>query len=219
LDLGFSVFADDEANSIFPKWTPFEGSTFFDGGSPNLGEQGPGQALQFAPGDATPKYAIAQDLTLDTINDFDPREHAGRIGELVELISANSVNIDRFRDNGGKLIFFHGTVDDFIPVYSSIQYYERLLGRYETGALGEFVRFYTIPGMGHVTGVFNARISTLDALEAWVERDSAPGELVATDANESTRGRTRPVCHYPDWPRYRGSGDLDAATSFSCVGP
>jgi pimeloyl-ACP methyl ester carboxylesterase len=216
-DLGFSVFADDEGNSVFPKWTPFEGSTFVDGGFPNLGAQGPGQALQFAPGDATPKYAIAQDLTLDTLNDFDPRRYAGRIGELTEQLAANSVNLDRFRSKGGKLIFFHGMVDDFIPVYSSIQYFERLQGRYPPSELEDFVRFYTIPGMGHVTGVFNARISTLDALEAWVEDGTAPGELVATDANADTSGRTRPVCHYPEWPRYRGSGDVDEAASFTCV--
>ena len=139
-DLGFSVFADDELTSVFPKWTPFEGSTFMDGGSTNLGREGPQQALQYGPGDATPRYAIAQDLTLDTMNDFDPGQYAGRIGELVELISANSVNIDRFRDNGGKLIYFHGRVDDFIPVYSSIQYWERLQQRYDEEALSDFVR-------------------------------------------------------------------------------
>ena len=153
------------------------------------------------------------------MNDFDPRRHAGRIGELVELISANSVNLDRFRDNGGKLIYFHGLVDDFIPVYSSIQYWERLQGRYPVEALDNFVRFYTIPGMGHVTGVFNGRISTLDALEAWVERDDAPGELVATDANQDSNNRKRPVCLYPEWPRYSGSGSLDDEANFACVSP
>ena len=218
-DLGFSIFADDDGTSVFPKWTPFEGSTFVDGGFPNLGGQGPGQALQFAPGDATPKYAIAQDLTLDTMNDFDPRRYAGRVAELAQLISANSVNIDRFERNGGKLIFFHGLIDDFIPVYSSIQYYERLQNRYDPAMLENFVRFYTIPGMGHVTGVFNARIATLDALEAWVEKGEAPGELVASDANEASAGRTRPVCRYPNWPRYRGSGSVDEARNFSCVNP
>ena len=218
-DLGFSVFADDEGNSVFPKWTPFEGSTFVDGGFPNLGGGGPGQALQFAPGDATPKYAITGDLTLDTMNDFDPRQHAARIGELVEVISANSTNLDRFRERGGKLIYFHGRVDDFIPVYSSIQYWERLQKRYPTEALREFVRFYTVPGMGHVTGVFNARISSLDYLEAWVERGVAPGELVATDANADTAGRTRPVCQFPQWPRYDGSGNADDADNFDCVAP
>jgi len=216
-DLGFSVFADDDGNSIFPKWTPFEGSTFFDGNFPNLGSEGPGQALQFLPGDATPRYAIAQDLALDSLYGFDPRRYAGRIAELAHRISANSVNLDRYRQRGGKLIFFHGAIDDFIPVYSSIEYYERLRTRYGDAALGDFVRFYVIPGMGHVTGTFNARISTLDVLEAWVEQGSAPGDLLATDANEATAGRTRPVCRYPAWPRYRGRGDLDDAASFECV--
>jgi pimeloyl-ACP methyl ester carboxylesterase len=216
-DLGFSVFADDEGDSTFPKWTPFEGSTFFDGGFPNLGAQSPREALQFAPGDATPRYAIAQDLTLDTINDFRPKQYAGRIAELASSISANSTNLDAFRDRGGKLIFFHGMVDDFIPVYSSVQYYERLQKRYDRDTLQDFVRFYTIPGMGHVTGVFNARISSLDYLENWVENGRAPGNLIATDANSDTAGRTRPVCTYPAWPRYRGSGRLDEAANFACV--
>ena len=216
-DLGFSVFSDDELTSIFPKWTPFEGSTFVDGGFPNLGGDGPLQALQYGPGDATPRYAIAQDLTLDSMNNFDPAQYAGRIGELVELISANSVELDRFKAKGGKLIYFHGNVDDFIPVYSSIQYWERLQQRYNEDSLSDFVRFYTIPGMGHVTGVFNARISSLDVLEAWVERGQIPGELIAIDENQATSGRTRPVCHYPEWPRYNGRGDINRAENFSCV--
>ena len=218
-DLGFSVFADDEGNSIFPKWTPFEGSTFFDGGYPNLGADGPDQALQRMPGDATPRYAIARDLTLDAMRDFDPRRYAGRIAELVEVMSANSTDLERFRGRGGKLIFFHGTVDDYIPVYSSIEYFDRLQRRYGDTALDSFVRFYTIPGMGHVTGPFNARIAMLDYLEAWVESGEAPGELIAIDVNESTAGRTRPVCRYPAWPRYESDGDLDHAASFVCVEP
>tara|TARA_R110000824_G_scaffold288508_3_gene476864 strand:- start:206135 stop:207823 length:1689 start_codon:yes stop_codon:yes gene_type:complete len=218
-DLGFSVYPDDEGNSIYPKWTPYEGSTFVDGGFPNLGAQGPGQALQFGPGNATPKYAIAQDLTLDTINDFDPRRYAGRIGELAHLISANSVNLDRYQAKGGKLLFFHGRADDFIPVYSSIQYYERLQARYEPEVLADFVKFYTIPGMGHISGVFNARISLLSILDNWVAAGQEPGELVAVDANPETAGRTRPVCEYPQWPRYQGRGDINDAASFTCVNP
>jgi len=79
------------------------------------------------------------------------------------------------------------------------------------------VKFYTVPGMGHVTGVFNGRISTLDSLEAWVERGEEPGTLTAIDENQATSGRTRPVCHYPAWPRYNGRGDINSADSFSCV--
>jgi len=65
--------------------------------------------------------------------------------------------------------------------------------------------------------VFNARISSLDYLEAWVERGQAPDELLAVDENAATAGRTRPVCHYPAWPRYNGRGDVNSAESFTCV--
>lgn len=216
-DAGFSIYSDDKGNSLFPKWAPFEGSTFMDGGASNLGVQGPESALQRAPGVATNGLAIAQDLTLDVMADFNPLQYAGRIIDVASKMSANSVAIERYRDSGGKLIFFHGRVDDYITVYSSIQYYERLLNRFGQQGVDSFVRFYTIPGMGHVTGVFNARIAMLDALEAWVEKDQAPATLLATDANKATAGRSRPVCLYPGWPRYRGDGDVNEAASFECV--
>jgi pimeloyl-ACP methyl ester carboxylesterase len=216
-DLGFSIYSDDGGNTIFPKWSPFIGSTFFDGNFPNLGAMGPGDSLQFRPGSATPVYAIAQNLNIDPMTEFNPAEHAGRIAELAGMMSATSVNLDTFNAKGGKLIFYHGLADDFIPFYSSIQYWDRLQTRYERSTLDKFVRFYTIPGMGHQSGPFSARLSTLDALEAWVERDQAPGELQAIDSNQSSFGRSRPVCIYPQWPRYNGMGDIDLAESFTCV--
>jgi feruloyl esterase len=214
--VGFPVFPDDTSSASFPKWTPFVGSTFKDGGLTILGAEGPQQALQYAPGAATLGYAIARDASLNVYENFDPKDHQARIKELGEKMSANSIDLDRFQQNGGKLIFFHGMVDDFISPYSSIYYYNRLKTRYTPDALDDFVKFYTIPGMGHVTGVFNARVSSLDALEAWVEQGVAPGDLVATDANAATAGRTRPVCHYPNWPKYNGSGDIKEAASFTC---
>jgi feruloyl esterase len=215
--VGFPIFADDTQSAEFPKWTPFEGSTFKDGGLSILGAEGPQQALQYAPGAATLGLAIAQDPTLNVYENFDPLQFEARIKDIVPRLSANSIDLDRWRAKGGKLIYFHGLVDDFISPYSSIQYWNRLQTRYDAAALDEFVRFYTIPGMGHVTGVFNARLSSLDALEAWVEQGVAPGELLASDANQATAGRTRPVCLYPAWPKYDGTGDLNVAASFSCV--
>ncbi|MES2626857.1 MAG: tannase/feruloyl esterase family alpha/beta hydrolase [Pseudomonadota bacterium] len=215
--VGFPIFPDDTQSAEFPKWTPFEGSTFKDGGLSILGAEGPQQALQYAPGAATLGLAIAEDPALNVYENFDPLQFEARIKDIVPRLSANSIDLDKWRANGGKLIYFHGLVDDFISPYSSIQYWNRLQTRYDAAALDEFVKFYTIPGMGHVTGVFNARLSSLDALEAWVEQGTAPGELVASDANQASAGRTRPVCFYPAWPKYDGSGDINAATSFSCV--
>lgn len=216
-EVGFPIFADDKESAAFPKWTPFAGSTFKDGGGDILGATGPTQALQYAPGAATLGIAIAQDPKLDVYQGFDPKAYQARIRELGHSMSANDTNLDGFRKRGGKMIWFHGLADDFISPYSSIQYYGRLQKRYNATALEGFLRFYTLPGTGHVTGPFAARMSSLDALEAWVEQGKGPGELVASDANKATAGRTRPVCRYPGWPRYSGKGDINAAASFSCV--
>ncbi len=213
---GFSIFADDVGSAAFPKWTPFAGSTFKDGGGDILGGAGPKQALQYAPGAATLGMAIAQDANLDVYQSFDPKAYQARIRELAHSMSANDTNLDGYRKRGGKLIWFHGLADDFITPYSSLQYYERLQKRYDAKALEGFLRFYTLPGTGHVTGPFAARMASLDALEAWVEQGKAPGELLAVDANKATAGRTRPVCRYPAWPHYSGSGDLNSAASFVC---
>ena len=213
---GFAIFADDKGSAQFPKWTPFAGSTFKDGGIDILGGDGPLKALQYAPGAATLGLAIAQDANLDVYAHFDPKAYEARIKDLALRISANSTDLDSYQKRGGKLIFFHGLADDFISPYSSIQYYTRLQSRYKSDALGSFVKFYTIPGMGHVTVVFAARIASLDALENWVEKGVAPGTLLASDANKDTAGRTRPVCLYPAWPHYAGKGELNSAQSFSC---
>ena len=63
---------------------------------------------------------------------------------------------------------------------------------------------------------FNATWDSLTALEQWVEGGTAPSNQVTTDS-VGVPGRTRPMCDYPRWPRYKGSGDVNAASSFSCV--
>jgi hypothetical protein len=78
------------------------------------------------------------------------------------------------------------------------------------------MRFYLIPGLSHGFGTFNAKYDGLAALDAWVEKGEAPKSLVATDGNPGA-ARSRPMCVYPTWPRYNGSGADGAAESYTCV--
>jgi feruloyl esterase len=41
--------------------------------------------------------------------------------------------------------------------------------------------------------------------------------LIGTDRAQGTAGRTRPLCVYPAWPKYNGSGDPKSAASFTCA--
>ena len=108
----------------------------------------------------------------------------------------------------------HGTSDESVSPYDTINYYQRLSDHYGPSLMG-FARFYLVPGYGHYSGVFNARWDPLEVLDAWADRKIAPETLVATDGNKGV-DRSRPMCVYPNWPRYNGSGDVNIASSFSC---
>jgi feruloyl esterase len=67
-----------------------------------------------------------------------------------------------------------------------------------------------------VSSIFNAAWDSLTALDQWVDRGIAPSAQVVSDT-AGVPGRTRPLCDYPKWPKYKGSGDVNAAASFNCA--
>jgi feruloyl esterase len=97
-----------------------------------------------------------------------------------------------------------------------------------------FVRLYMVPGMEHCAngpgpsffgqlGIPTAAQSpfgVFTALEDWVEKGTLPGEIVATKYSPAQKPvMTRPICPYPQAPKYDGKGDPNAAASFACVAP
>jgi feruloyl esterase len=130
---------------------------------------------------------------------------------------ANSVDLSQFMSKGGKVILTVGRIDDMISPYNTINYYNRLVARVSQPVADSFLRFYTIPGFGHGNGVFNAKFDALGALDAWVDQGKAPGTMEAVDINPANNQRRRPVCVYPAWPRYNGTGEPNLAASFRCV--
>ena len=63
---------------------------------------------------------------------------------------------------------------------------------------------------------YNANWDSLNALDQWVVNGAAPVAQQVSD-NAGVPGRTRPMCEYPLWPRYKGAGDVNKAESFDCV--
>ncbi|MFC5607832.1 tannase/feruloyl esterase family alpha/beta hydrolase [Variovorax soli] len=176
-------------------------------------------ANMYLTGDQWVKYFITRIDGFDTLG-FDPAAPGSwtpRVQEVSAMTDALDANLAPFFGNGGRLILLHGLADEVISPNSTIDYYKRLVATLGQGAVDAHVRFYTVPGMGHGTGVFIPNWDSLAALEAWVEQGLAPATPVAVDAVAGTYGRTRPLCQYPAWPRYRGSGSMDAAVNYSCV--
>ena len=110
----------------------------------------------------------------------------------------------------------HGSADALVSTRATEQYFDRVINKIGRQVVRQFVRFYEVPGYGHaVSTTFNANWDSLAALDQWSTTSKAPESQIVTDAN-GVHGRTRPLCEYPFWPRYRGTGDVNKAESFQC---
>ena len=169
--------------------------------------------------DGVLKNIITRDLTFNPLS-FDPQQHSEwslRWRELSRMID-QSPDISAFAARGGKLLLAHGLQDVLVSARATEDYYERLvqtLGKKVEG----FVRYYEVAGFGHaVSSQFNATWDSLTALEQWAEGGVAPANQVTVDT-VGVPGRSRPLCDYPKWALYKGNGDVNAASSFTCVKP
>lgn len=163
--------------------------------------------------------------------DIDFRRDYQRLGMTEALYSAANPDLRQFKRNGGKLLMYQGWSDPYEPPAATAQYYEtveRLMGG--RAATQDFYRLFMIPGMGHCGGGDGAgSIDYLTYLERWVERGTAPQQLIGWHMKVSQNPPrfppppsettfSRPVYPYPSRVRYDGSGDPNAATSFGPVG-
>lgn len=167
------------------------------------------------------KYFVTRDPNADSLA-LDP-EHPGRwrarISELTALQDVNQVDLSAFAARGGKILMAHGTSDQLVSTRATEQYVNRLRATMGPARADSFLRYYEIPGYNHaVSAVFNAAWDSVTALENWVEKGQAPADQRVFDT-AGVPGRSRPLCEYPQWPRYQGSGDVNAAASFHCISP
>ncbi|HEX5748207.1 MAG TPA: tannase/feruloyl esterase family alpha/beta hydrolase [Archangium sp.] len=170
------------------------------------------------------KYFITRDPNFDPLT-FDPNAWLPRINEMSALVSANNPDLGRFQARGGKLILWHGGTDAAISLNGTTTYYENVVQAAGGQAAADtFVEYFPAPGVNHCFGGAGAdTVDLLTALENWVEKGVAPSQakLVATKLNPQTGQSvlSRPLCKYPRHPRYKGSGDVNSADSFTCVEP
>ena len=156
----------------------------------------------------------ADPLALDPVN---PGQWQARIVELGRIQDANRTDFSAFRARGGKIVMAHGTHDGLVSNKATHQFMQRIRATMGAPAVTDFLRYYEIPGYNHATSSqFNAAWDSVTALENWVERGQAPVNQVVADTT-GVPGRTRPLCEWPAYPRYNGSGDVNAAASFTCA--
>ena len=142
-------------------------------------------------------------------------ETVGRYNARAAIYNATDPDIRAFQRGGGKLIMWHGWSDSAVPPMSSVDYYRAVRKAVGSG-INDFVRLYMLPGVGHCGGGDGPdKLNLVDAITAWVEDGKEPG---AIQLDRKSFGRTlqsRPVYPYPAVARYKGTGNPDAAASFS----
>jgi feruloyl esterase len=135
-----------------------------------------------------------------------------------QIFDANDPHLSAFTGRGGKLLMYQGWAEPGIPPGHIVNYYAQVQARTHNAA--QSVRLFMVPGMGHCGGGDGA--STFDmvaALDAWVSGGGPPERIPASRVRNGTVDRTRPLCAYPRYARYSGTGSLDDASSFTCELP
>jgi feruloyl esterase len=136
-----------------------------------------------------------------------------------KIVDADNPDLSAFFRSGGKLLMYHGWSDAGIPARASVSYYES--ARAKSGpAADASLRLFMVPGMGHCRG--GEGTDTFDAvaaLDAWVTSGTAPASIPASRVRDGRVDRTRPLCAYPQFAVYKGSGSIDDAANFQCRSP
>jgi feruloyl esterase len=136
------------------------------------------------------------------------------------MLNATDPDLKKFQQRGGKLLLYHGWSDANFSAQFTIDYYESMRAVVGAERIGEWARLFLAPGMGHCGGGDGPNMfDPLAALENWVEHGRAPGTITATRSTDGKVDRTRPLCPYPQVPKYRGSGSIDEAGNFACQLP
>jgi feruloyl esterase len=142
------------------------------------------------------------------------------------IYDSTDPDLAKFAASGGKLLLYHGWSDPHISPLNTVAYYTAMQEVMGESKVSQFSRLYLFPGGYHCNGgdgPFNFPLLSL--LMSWVEKGAAPNRVIAAhvpDSGGRGRGsapalppdRSRPVFPYPMTAAYKGTGDVNDASSF-----
>lgn len=147
-----------------------------------------------------------------------------RFGSSTALAAENP-DLSRFRASGGKLLTWHGLVDQVIFPEGTLDYHQRVQTALQNN-IDDFYRVFLAPGVAHCGGGTGpVPVNPIDSLVAWVERGVAPETLPAVKvnstgpANEPSNNGTvarRNLCRVGFSPRFTPGSPVNDAASWTC---
>lgn len=147
------------------------------------------------------------------------------------ILNVPTGGLGDFFARGGRLLLSHGWNDGLIPAQNSVDFYRGLYHSLPREQAEQQLRLFMVPGMDHCSGgEGTSDFDTLGVIDDWATSGTAPATILATrpTAVQGMPGQppapqrepmSRPLCPYPSYAQYKGTGDKSLAASFACVLP
>jgi hypothetical protein len=221
--------------SSYPGWGPLEGLSLLTSSPPVLanGASYTGAGIGGLLGIALVREYFCGSQTgcnvLQIFHDLNAQQQ--KIQVLSEAVDISD-NWSQFEARGGKAIIDTSAADTISNPLAQFKLLDRVAQKMGQAELDSFVRYYVSPMTGHGGTGNGATVPTaadlLNPMIAWVERLITPPDT-PTQMRITTSGsgsstvynivQSRPLCRYPMYPYYNGSGDTAQASSYTCTMP
>lgn len=235
-DAGDSCLSDAQLATVNAVTTPaeyangaFRSTGWALTGNENIGETWSSwitrqASLQFRFLDATIKYLVARNPSADSLA-YDYNNNPSALARVAAAIDATSTDLRPYANRGGKLILWHGASDAALSYKTTTEYYQGVIAAVGSqGNADAFARYYVAPGVAHCGGGPGAdNVDLLAALDGWVSNNTGPGDLGASRVVDGGTESSRPLCRFPQYPRYTGpvndGGAARLAANYICTSP
>lgn len=227
-----SCFTDLQLQSVNAIYEPTNVAGYVWSGFPFGGEEASPTGLQawggFGPnllGQGFMQYMVAQNPSVNWL-EVDPAQYTSRLAFLAGQIDAVNPDLSRFKERGGKLILWTGLTDWLITANNATDYYTKVVAAAGGQATADgFVEYFTAPGVDHCSNFGAGQgadlVNLVGPMFDWIEKGVKPSStgMVATQSNPvaGQTAKQRPLCKFPEYAKYNGTGDPNLAASFACV--
>jgi feruloyl esterase len=138
------------------------------------------------------------------------------INSKVGFVDAVDPDLSKFKARGGKLLLYAGWGDTTITPENTVLYYENLQSKMGKNQ-DDWTRLFMVPGMGHCRGGDGPHtFDLIGTMEAWREKGVAPARITGFNPQS---GLSRPLCPYPQYAKYSGTGNFKDAANWVCAAP
>jgi len=182
------------------------------------------EARNWLYGSGVVRHFVVRDAAFDPAS-FRPNLFRARLQRLSSMLDATNPDLSAFHAWGGKLILHEFSSDHTRSPYAGFAYFQAVQARMTAAVADQFVRLYVTPGVNHAGygPHVPAGVDVVALLEQWVEQRRPPADTIVQSLQSYVPPfallASKPMCRYPAYARYNGSGEPRWASSYTCTTP